>query len=305
MTLRRFRLLFACSAIFAALFFSASSSQAQIEMGGGRIDVVFESNDTGIPQTLILDWIKKSARAVTSYFGRYPVPRVVIRVNSIDGDRIESGQTFGTREGGLIKIAVGRETTPAHFARDWMMTHEMVHLAFPSVPERNHWLEEGIATYVEPIARVQAGLLSAKQAWAEIVRDLPQGLPEAGDRGLDFTHTWGRTYWGGALFCLQADVEIRRRTNNAKGLVDALRGILEAGGNISEDWDVAHALQTGDRATGVPVLQELYARMSASPGTVDLPGVWQKLGINARGRSADLNNGAPWADTRRAIMANE
>jgi hypothetical protein len=63
-----------------------------------------------------------------------------------------------------------------------------------------------------------------------------QGLPEVGDRGLDLTHTWGRTYWGGALFCLAADVEIRRRTGNTMGLQDALRAINKAGGTIESEW---------------------------------------------------------------------
>ena len=44
-----------------------------------------------------------------------------------------------------------------------MLTHEMVHLAFPSVDDKHHWIEEGIATYVEPIARIQAGNLKAEQ----------------------------------------------------------------------------------------------------------------------------------------------
>src|SRR5260221_14765030 len=146
-----------------------------------------------------------------------------------------------------------------------MLTHEMVHLAFPSVDERHHWIEEGIATYVEPIARIHAGHLKAERMWFDLVRDMPQGLPQVGDRGLDRTHTWGRTYWGGALFCLLADVEIHRRTANAKGLADALRGILAAGGSISEDWDLQRALRTGDNATGVPVLQDLYAQMRSAP----------------------------------------
>ena len=94
------------------------------------------------------------------------------------------------------------------------MTHEMVHLAFPSVPDEHHWIEEGIATYVEPIARAQVGDLSPEIVWRELVDGLPKGLPAPGDHGLDNTHTWGRTYWGGALFCLMADIEIHRRTNN-------------------------------------------------------------------------------------------
>jgi hypothetical protein len=34
------------------------------------------------------------------------------------------------------------------------MTHEFVRTAFPDVADEHHWTEEGIATYVEPIARM-------------------------------------------------------------------------------------------------------------------------------------------------------
>ena len=43
------------------------------------------------------------------------------------------------------------------------MTHELVHAAFPDVAEEHHWIEEGIATYVEPIARVQIGDLTPEK----------------------------------------------------------------------------------------------------------------------------------------------
>ena len=51
-------------------------------------------------------------------------------------------------------------------------------------------------------SRVQSGRLSAKQIWGDMVREMPQGEPTKDDHGLNNTHTWGRTYWGGAMFCL-------------------------------------------------------------------------------------------------------
>jgi hypothetical protein len=282
--------------------FMPPASAAPIEIGGGKIDVVFESNPPDFPRALVLEWITTAARAVTKYYGRYPVAQAVVRVHPVAGDRIDSGKTFGTREGGLIKVSVGRSTTKAHFLSDWLMTHEMVHLAFPSVPEAQHWIEEGVATYVEPIARVRIGNLSAQQVWSDVVRDLPQGLPGPGDRGLDLTPTWGRTYWGGALFCLLADVEIHRRTANAKGLEDALRGILGAGGTIASDWDIERVFQTGDRATGVPVLHELYSEMRTSPHPVNLDQLWKQLGIERRGSTVALDDDAPLAAVRKAIL---
>jgi len=184
-----------------------------------------------------------------------------------------------------------------------MLTHEMVHLAFPSVEDKHHWIEEGIATYVEPIARIQAGNFKAEEMWLDLVRDMPQGLPQAGDRGLDHTHNWGRTYWGGALFCFLADVEIRRQTNNEKGLEHALRGILDAGGDIRNEWNLEDALRIGDRAVGASVLEPLYAKMKDKPVTVDLDSLWVHLGVRSDGAAVRFDDNAPLAEVRHAITA--
>jgi hypothetical protein len=98
------------------------------------------------------------------------VPRLVIRVAPSEGRGVRGGRTFPT-EGGLILIRVGDETTRGDLAADWMMTHEIVHLSFPSLEDRHHWIEEGIATYVEPTARIQAGHLESATMWMDLVRD--------------------------------------------------------------------------------------------------------------------------------------
>jgi len=145
--------------------------------------------------------------------------------------------------------------------------------------------------------------MSAEQMWADLLRDMPKGEPQEGDRGLDHTHSWGRTYWGGALFCFVADVEIRKQTHNKKGLQDALRGILEAGGDITHDWELAKTLRIGDRATGTTVLSDLYAKWKDQPVEVDLASMWKELGIVADRKSVRLVEDAPVAAVRRAITA--
>jgi len=241
---------------------------------------------------------------VTVYYGHFPLPRVLLQITPAEGAGVRGGMTFGN-SGGLITIHVGADTSPSNFRSDWMLTHEMVHLAFPSVPEEHHWIEEGIATYVEPIARVRANHLDISEMWYELVRDLPQGLPAPGDEGLDHTHTWGRTYWGGALFCPLADVEIHRQTENRKGLDDALRGILEAGGNIGHDWELQKGLRIGNRATGVPVLTTLYDKMKDRPFDVDLDALWKELGIERNGQGVLFIDSAPLAATRLAITCGK
>jgi hypothetical protein len=290
---------------FAACLAAASPAasaapDAKVSVAGATIDVTFVTPPDDARRQLLLDWVTASARAVSLYFGQYPVPQVDLRISTFSGRGVRDGHASGWR-GPRILVAAGAANSARDFAADWMLTHEMIHLAFPSVAERHHWIEEGTAVYVEPIARARAGLISAEAAWKDLVEGVPQGLPQAGDRGLDFTPTWGRTYWGGALFCLLADVETRKRTGNAKGLEDALRAIQRAGGTITNEWSLQRAFEIGDRATGVPVLRELYDKMSASAYTPDLAALWADLGIERRGGRIVFNDRAPLAATRNAI----
>jgi hypothetical protein len=273
-----------------------------IDAALSRIDVSVDATFPQVSDAQLKRWIQNAADAVVAYYGRYSVPHVFLQIRPFDGKGVRGGRTFSVR-GGLIRIAVGNETTEDDLARDWMLTHEMVHLTFPSVPDEHHWIEEGIATYVEPIARIQAGQFNASRMWFELVRDMPKGLPQPGDQGLDHTHTWGRTYWGGALFCLLADVEIRRQTQNKKGLEDALRGILNAGGDMRESWELEKAFDVGDHATGTDVLMKLYERMRNGPVETDLSALWKELGIREENGTVQFQDDAPLAAIRKSITA--
>ncbi len=282
----------------------ASSAMPGFRMtiGGSVIDVDFAPGVLETPLAAVHQWISASACAVTTYYGRFPVKRLHLLIVPVEGQRgVLSGNTQGYG-GASTKIFVGQLATEEDLMRDWVMTHEMVHLAFPSVADEHHWIEEGIATYVEPIARVEAGNLEPRNVWHDLVEGLPRGLPQAGDQGLDRTHTWGRTYWGGALFCTLADVRIRQLTSSRHGLQDALRAILAAGGNMETSWPLERALMVGDKATGVSVLTELYQQMKAKAVQCDLARLWDNLGIEPFGEIS-FNDRAPLAAVRRAITA--
>lgn len=273
-----------------------------IERGGGTLKVAFAPGDPGMAQKTWLDWVAKSADAIVAYYGRFPVGAARLLLVPGEGRGISHGQAFGYR-GPAIRLMIGRGSNAEDLARDWKLVHEMVHLALPDLLRRYNWLSEGLAVYVESIARVQAGHLPAAQIWREFARDMPKGLPGPGDEGLDHTPTWGRTYWGGAIFCLLADIEIRQRTGNRRGLQHALRAILAQDGNIAVDWPMERVLDVGDAATGTRVLHELYQRMRATPVSTDLDTLWQRLGVKAGGGAVAFDDAAALAAVRRAITA--
>jgi hypothetical protein len=282
----------------------ASGPATTVTICGSAIDVRFEGETGAASRQDLLTWVRRAGDAVCTYYGKFPVPHVSLGLHVRGGSGVHSGVTYPDN-GGTITISLGPDTTVAQLNDDWMLTHEMIHLAFPSMTRNHHWIEEGISVYVEPIARVQAGQLSAERMWHDVVRDMPQGEPAPGDEGLDHTHTWGRTYWGGAMFCLVADVRIRQQTHNQKGLQDALRGILAAG-NITQDWDIERALTVGDKATGTTVLVDLYHQMRDQPDPIDLPAMWKQLGISRDANGTiTLDSHAPLANVREAITRKE
>jgi hypothetical protein len=278
----------------------------KIEIGGATLQVDFASGALDLSQEQVLPWIQRAARAVTVYFGRFPVSRARILIVPVPGERgIMQGTTWGDMRGwpGFTRIRLGQHSTEHDLVEDWTMTHELTHMAFPSLPDEQHWMEEGLATYIEPVARVQAGELQAKRVWRDMLDGMPKGEPASGDQGMDRTHTWGRTYWGGALFCLVADVNIRKQTKNRKGLQDALRAIVAASGTIDHDWPLMQALQLGDKATGTTVLTEMYKQWSNAPSPVDLPRLWDELGVHRSSDGVAFDPKAPLAPIREAITA--
>jgi hypothetical protein len=249
---------------------------------------------------LLLEWIERSGRIVGDYYGRFPAPLVALRIHAGAGGGVSGGRT--TNESGLeIQVSVGRGVTQADLAADWVLVHEMVHLALPEIGRRHNWLAEGLAVYVEGIARAQFGNRDITDVWAEYRHSMPLGLPHEGEGGMDQTATWGRTYWGGALFCLQADVAIREQTGNRVGLQTALRAILNESGGYRAERDIDEVLRIGDAATGTRVLEDLYRENKAAPLTPNLELLWNRLGIPSDPKSQPLDAHAPLSAIRVAI----
>jgi hypothetical protein len=280
----------------------------QIRLAGAQIQLDFAEGALDLPLSEMVAHVQKAGDAIVAYYGTFPVARARILIIPVQGrSGILQGTTWGDMAGfpGFTRIRIGQHTTRADLADDWTMTHELVHMAFPSLSDDQHWMEEGQATYIEPIARVMTGELEARSIWHDMVRDMPQGEPGPGDEGMDRTHTWGRTYWGGAMFCMVADITIRRETGNRKGLQDALRAVVAQGGTIDHNWDLPRALAIGDRATGTQVLTRMYAEWKEKPVAVDLPKLWEDLGIRAEPDGIVFVPTAPLAAIRRSITSGQ
>jgi hypothetical protein len=288
----------------ACFLFSAeacTASTQQLSLNGVNLQVELDAGQFHGGTEPLQQWIKRSLGIVSAYYGAFPTQSLRIQVVPENGGGVRSGKTWGYH-GGFIRVEVGRDVTEAQLMDDWVLVHEMTHLALPDVGDDQSWFSEGLAVYVEGIAREQAGNRTQQDVFAEQMKQMPRGMPQPGDQGLDHTHTWGRTYWGGAMFCFLADVEIHRRTGNRLGLQDAMRAVLKASGGLIADWPITRVFAAADEATGTKVFAELYAQMKDSPVSPDLHDLWAKLGVVSDGATVTLRDDAPLSDVRRSIM---
>ncbi|MGD0674696.1 MAG: hypothetical protein ABSC94_04720 [Polyangiaceae bacterium] len=272
-----------------------------VQSGTSLVAVAVAPHRMPLAESETLVWVERAVQGLAAYFGRFPAPRTLVIVTP-GGHAVTRGETLG--DGGpAVVVRVAEGLTPQGARDDWVLTHELVHVALPSLGREHAWLEEGIATYVEPIVRARSGLVSPEKFWRDLIEGLPQGLPEPGDQGLERTRTWARTYWGGALFCFVADVRIRERTHETQSFDDVLRGIAATGEDVEDHWGIDQFLAVGDAATGTGVLRELYREFALAPGSVDLGSFWRRLGVALDGGRVLFDDAAPMSPLRRAITA--
>ncbi len=274
----------------------------KIAIGESVLNVVADGVFTTLSDDELKQWITQSAEAVAGYYGVFPASQVRINLRVGHGGGVRGGKAFGQPEKRL-SVTLGQDSGMDDLNRDWVLVHEMIHLAFPELQQRHHWLEEGLATYIESVARARASQLSPEFVWSGFLNGMPKGLPQAGDQGLDNTPTWGRTYWGGALFCMVADIEIRKQTNNQKSLSDAMSALVAAGLSIEDTRPIETVLEQADNATGLTVLMDTYHKMKDQPHAPDLAQLWKDLGVNRTAGKIVYNDEAPLAHVRKALFS--
>jgi hypothetical protein len=278
----------------------AADADVVVHSGDSVIDVRIADDQFAVSQAEMLDWVKRGAKAVSNYLGKFPVAQVTIDIAAED----VGGQIHGTTYGGqLIRMRIGHTVSARDLADDWVMTHEMFHLAFPTMGQQHLWMNEGLSVYLEPIARSRIGILTTKEYWKELVEGLQNGQPEAGDKGLDQTHTWGRTYWGGTIFWFLVDLKIREQTHGKKSVDDVIKTILAAGGDGSVTWPMEKVLDMGDQATGTHVMHDVYDQLVPQAHTVDFGPIWKQLGVNYNDGDVTFDDTARLAWLRKAITS--
>lgn len=255
-----------------------------IELDGGasklRVHIMGDSFSTAT-QALLMKWLEDSGKAVAAFYGRFPVSEVPILLRPVRGNDVAFGSV--AKGGGVaIQLLCGVDIDAAELDDDWVAVHEMLHLGMPMLDGEGAWLREGLATYLEPIVRVRAGLLDADRAWERLHDGFQRGSARGSGRTLrqesrDMrkTREYWRVYWAGAAIALLTDVALRQRGRSIDDEVRAMRDAFVA--DPGREWTVDDLL--AEVATGAMNLQTVAGKYLESSDFPDPAPAYRALGL--------------------------
>jgi hypothetical protein len=266
------------------------------------LEIVTADGPLDLAQAPLGRWAVASARAVAAFYGRFPAARALLLLIPVSGrDQVIFGRLLPQSAPG-VALLLGEHTLETSLYQDWVLVHELFHIGFPSFHDEAKWLDEGSATYFEPIIRARAGYLSELDVWSAFARDMPRGLQAIEREGLEHPSQFRSIYWSGAIACLLADVAARQRSHNRIGLEDGFRAVLQAGGDATQVWSLARVSQVIDAALGAPILQGIIAEHADRAGPVQLDRLLARLGVTRlEDGSVRLDDHAELAPLRHAI----
>ncbi len=277
-------------------------ARRRVQVLGSELEVVTADSPLDLAPAVIQRWVTASAAAVGQFYGHFPAPHALVLLLPVaKRSTVVFGKVLPQSAPG-VALLVGAHTAEPALYQDWILVHELFHIGFPSFHDEAKWLDEGSATYFEPIIRARAGYLTELQVWHDFARDMPQGLRAIEQEGLEHPSNFRAIYWGGAIACLLADIAARQRSQGAVGLENGFRAVLAAGGNATQVWSLAQVTRIIDEALGAPILQAIVSQHANTARPVGLPALFAKLGViqNSDG-SVTLDDHAELAAIRHAV----
>ena len=273
-----------------------------------RVAVLGESR---LEQARVTNWLRRAAAAVTTLYGRFPVPAVQILVVPGAQGKEAVPWAYVLRGGGVSAHFFVNQNRPGdELDADWTAVHELSHLLLPYVLSTDAWLSEGAASYYEHVLRARTGAIDAQEAWQRIHDGFKRGMQSARGQSLaDATErmyrsgAFLRVYWEGAAIMLLADQRLRSRTRGAQSLDSALDALQRCCLSPEVGWSGREVFRKLDELTGTTVFAELYEEYVRSPALPDVAEADRLLGlqVTADGKVVLLDE-APQRTARDAIM---
>jgi hypothetical protein len=265
-------------------------------------------------QDKMLRWLRAALENVKGAYGKLPSqsPQVVIVPIGEKDEPVPFGRVI-RGGGGAVQFFVDPSYSLERFTGDWTATHELSHLLLPFVSRNGAWLSEGLATYYQNVLMARAGEYSEQKAWQKLHDGFQRGMRNTrrdqtlldASRNMRRDGAYMRVYWTGTAIALLADMELRRRTGGQISLDLAMQRFADCCLPSDQTWQARDVMQRLDQLVGETVFVPLHDRYVESSDFPDLHEVYRALGVELKRDEVRLDDGAPLAKLREAIMTGK
>lgn len=283
----------------------------EISVDNMTLRVVMLDTDRTPDRDKMLRWLQAALENVKGAYGKLPSqsPQVVIVPIGEKDEPVPFGRVI-RGGGGAVQFFVDPSYSLHRFTGDWTATHELSHLLLPFVSRNGAWLSEGLATYYQNVLMARAGEYSENKAWQKLHEGFQRGINNTrrdqtlldASRNMRRDGAYMRVYWTGTAIALLADLELRQRTGGQMSLDLAMQRFSDCCLPSDRMWQARDVMQRLDRLVGETVFVPLHDRYIESSEFPDLDEAYRALGVQVSQDKVSLDDGAPLANLREAIM---
>lgn len=280
-------------------------------VAGAAVEVAILDAPLRASQPAVCTWVHAAVEAVAGLFGRFPAAKLAAIVHPSPGRDPPVIFGLAMRAGGAhAHLFVANAAADEELPGEWVGVHEMMHLGMPWTHDDEAWLQEGFVTYYQEVLRARAGMIEERQAWQNIEDGFGRGRRRGGRRSLELEsrdmgreHNYHRVYWAGAAMALRIDFALRKASRGRQSLDDVIRWWHRERGGVVRPYHALELLRAADRALGTPVASKIAAGILADRAFPDVRAAYAALGLRVQAGRIELDDEAPLAAQRKAIMA--
>lgn len=292
---------------------------------GARLELAVLDGNPAPDEPMLARWITDIANEVGAIHGQFPSRELQVVLVPLLGNglvppappgaapswhmRMPEAVGFGRilRDGGnAAELQVVQTASEAALRADWTASHEFSHLLLPYLSEPGSWISEGFADYYQNLLMARSGRYTEAEAWRRLVAGFERGRGDGSyAESLEDALLHGgenqlmRRYWTGAVVALLADVALRRQGDSLDAVLGRLsRCCLPS----AREWTTAGLFARLDALAGRPVFAGTHDRWLETTAYPDYAETLRLLGVRGDGRGVTLDDRAPLAAIRRAIM---
>lgn len=245
--------------------------------GATSFGPIWNWEDTFTPQqqNKLITWIKQSEQGLISLFGPLPFSYNVYFHHAGSCDIPVPIAHIDKSKNLEVHFRVDIDHTRETFNKDWTASHELAHLMFPYLGNKNRWFSEGLASYLQ----YQIMYANETMSWPQVTEKLQEHFENSKDskqhddvsivelsktpRSVD---NYLRLYWGGAAYFLIADKRLFEE--NGMRLSDVIREYLKCCTH-EKNASAISMIQTFDHISSTNVFIEVYSETVVQTGFPD------------------------------------